>query len=178
MKAKEASSIQDAAVQWKAGENWAWDVHWRGLKVGTAKLGVHADEGVLRIESNFRTTGVARDIRSQEHRLVTRLNGPNHPRDDLHTALGRLRSWAHPQAAPAKLTLWHEGRKYIVNLAQPILDQSEHGQRLRVEGHVRSASLTLDLTLLLSTDASHTPMQVTLIHGGQQVHARLIDGDS
>lgn len=66
----------------------------------------------------------------------------------------------------------------MVALAQPILDNGKGGQRLRVEGRVRSGSFTMDLTLLLSTDASHTPMQITLIHKGQQVNAKLLDSDS
>ena len=175
VKAEVASSIARAPVQLSAGENWAWEVRWRGLKVGTASLEVLADARALRIESVFRTVGVAKDARQLKHRLVTRLIGSDRPKDDLHTAFGRIRSWAHPRAAPATLALWHEGRKYILDLAQPILDDSAHGQRLRVEGRVRSDSLTLDLTLLFSTDASHTPMQVTLIHRGQQVNAKLLD---
>lgn len=172
------SSIAGAPVLWKAGENWAWEVRWRGLKVGTARLGVLGEAHALRIESDFRTVGMAKEMRSLRHRLVTRLDGPKHPRDDLHTAFGRLRSWVHPQAKPAKLTLWHERRKYTIDLAQPILDQSEEGQSLRVEGRVRSGSFTLDLTLWLSTDPSHRPMRVTLIHKGQQVNARLLDDES
>ena len=178
VKAEVASSIARAPVQLSAGENWAWDVRWRGLKVGTARLEVLADKGALRIESVFRTAGVAKDTSQPKHHLVTRLDGSDHPKDDLHTAFGRIRSWAHPRAAPATLALWHEGGKYIVDLAQPILDDSDSGQRLRVEGRVRSDSLSLDLTLLLATDASHAPMQITLIHKGQQVNARLLERDS
>ena len=177
VKAKAPTSIETAPAQWSAGENWAWDVRWRGLSVGTARLGVHADAHALRIESNFRTAGMANDLRPFQHRLVTHQGGSKQPRNDLHSALGRLRSWASPSAAPARITLWHERRKYIVDLAQPILDQGEQ-VRLRVEGRVRSGSFTMDVSLLLSADASHTPLAVTLIHKGQQVHATLLESDS
>ena len=170
---KVASSIEAAPVLWVPGERWSWEIDWRGLKVGTATLGVDGEAGALRIESDFRTVGMAREMRPLEHRLVTLLDRSNKPRDDLHTAFGRLRSWVHPQAAPAKLTLWHQRRKYLVDLAQPILDKNEEGERLRVEGRVRSGSFTLDMTLWLTTDPSHTPMRVTLIHQGHQVNARL-----
>lgn len=105
VKAAAPTSIAQAPVQLSAGENWAWEVSWRGLKVGTATLGVHADEGALRVESHFRTAGVANDMRALNHRLETRVDASNHPRDDIHSAFGRLRSWVHPQAAPATITL-------------------------------------------------------------------------
>jgi hypothetical protein len=173
-----ASSMARAPVQWQAGESLAWTVRWRGLLVGTATLGVLGEPGALRIESDFQTVGMAHELHPMRHRLVTRLARASGKIDDLHSALGRLRSWADPAAAPATLRLWHEGRKYDLELAQPTVDRSLPSPRLRVEGRARSGDLLIELTIFLSSDPSHRPLLVTLVHEGQQVSATLLPSDS
>jgi hypothetical protein len=178
VKAKAASSISDAPVRWKLGEQWAWAVSWRGLRVGTARLGVVGEENRLRVESQFHTVGMANEVSPLQHQLTTQLGAPNGQIDDIHTALGRLRSWAHPRASPAILALQYDNRRYLVDFAQPVVDRISEPQRLRIDGRARSGSTTIELTIWLSLDHSRTPLLLTLIHERQQVIATLIPSES
>ncbi len=110
VKAKSTTSLRASPVQWPPGERISYQVRWRGMVVGTARLGVLGDASRLRVESTFNTVGVANDLHPVRHRLVTKLNLPDGEFDDIHTALGRIRSWAGTSAAPAKITLRHHGR--------------------------------------------------------------------
>lgn len=178
VKAQAATSLRASRVQWSRGEALAYQVRWRGIVVGTARLGVLGDADGLRVESRFKTVGMANEVHPVQHRLVTRLDRPNREIDDLHTALGRLRSWARAGAAPARLTLRHRNHNYTLELAQPVLESSDSQPRLRIEGRARGDGAIIDLTIWLSADVKHTPLLVTLVHKGQQVHATLLPSDS
>jgi hypothetical protein len=156
----------------------AYHVRWRGILVGTARLGVLGEGTDLRVESTFNTVGMAQDVHPIRHRLVTSLNRSDDEFEDIHTTLGRIRSWARVGAAPAKLALRHSNRNFQLDLAQPVLDVGNAVRRLRIEGRATSDALTFDITLWLSVDGSHTPLLVTLIHDGQQVNATLLPSES
>lgn len=163
-------------MPWTPGQHLAWGVTWRGLRVGTLRLGVSAGPGPLLIESRFQTIGLAHQLNPIDHRLTTTRSSPK--LNDLHSALARIRGWASPKATPAHLVVQHHKQTFQVKLAEPVLDNSLAHEAIRVDGQARSAKMNIDLSLWLSVDKSHTPLQITLATNGNKVHATLLADDA
>jgi hypothetical protein len=154
-----------------------WQVSWRGQRIGIAELGVRKEEGALRVESRFRTTGLAERMNPVEYRLVTPLQ-PEQSVDNLHSALGRLRTWAGPQAGPGRLFVKHGNRTFQVDFASPLLDASLKKNALRIDGEARAGDLLVEMTIWLSADSDRSPLRITVVREGRQVSATLLESGS
>ncbi len=171
---KRATSMQSTTIQMPLGETLAWRVSARGVLVGTAALDVRGQEGDLKIESRFRTIGLADEFHSVRHRLVTSLGSTASAPEDVHSALGRVRAWARAGASPATLSVLHEDTIYLLKLAQPRIDNSLSKPTLRIEAEVGTREEQIEMTLWITSDAKRLPLQMTFSQDGQTVQARLL----
>lgn len=162
-------------IAFTPGEVMTWDVRWRGLAVGRATLQVAGAPGHLEVESRFRTRGLAARLRPLVHHLVTAL--PGRRADDLHAALGRVRSWAARGAAPATGTVRFRGRRYRLDLAAPAPATAHLGTErrpaIRIDGEARGGEVRMALSLWLSADGLRVPLAIELERRGQRVRAEL-----
>lgn len=171
-----ARSITDVEVALWPGESMSWNVRWRGLKIGVAELEVTGLAKSARVHSHFRATGFAAEARPTEHHLSTDLPAGLERRDDLHSALGRLRAWARPGAEPAAIDVVHQGRVYRVRFATPAIERPlGAAETLRVDGEARSRGSVIELTVWLSTDRDRVPLFANVDVDGKRVRAELID---
>jgi hypothetical protein len=169
-------SITDVEVALWPGELMSWNVRWHGLKIGVAELEVTGLAKSARVHSHFRATGFAAQTRGGEHHLSTDLPSGPERRDDLHSALGRLRAWARPGAGPAKLDVVHQGVIYEVRLATPMIERPlGAAETLRVDGEARNNGSIIEITIWLSTDRDRVPMFASIDIDGRRVRAELID---
>ena len=100
----------------------------------------------------------------------------------LHSALGWLRSWAGPDAAPGTIEILHRGELYRLELGAPTRETAPGGQAaaLRVDCHALPVAGKGDgilLTLWLSDDERRLPLRVDAVADGMRVLADLIEHD-
>jgi hypothetical protein len=86
----------------------------------------------------------------------------------FHTALGAIRVWARPEAAPGFLLVVHADQVFRLELARPITQQ----EQLRIDGHVIGPDVDLALSIWL--DAARTPVRIEVRDGDERVTAELI----
>ena len=172
------------------GEHWIWDVQVKGFSIGRGEMHVGAEE----IVSRFRTSALASALANVEHDLQTivdrtsarpqvsseRLDAEGKLRQfntqyagttahSFHTALGAIRVWARPDAAPGFLLVVHADQVFRLELARPITQQ----EQLRIDGHVIGPDIDLALTIWL--DAARTPVRIEVRDGEDRVTAELIE---
>jgi hypothetical protein len=171
------------------GEHWIWDVQVKGFSIGRIELDVGSEE----ILSRFRTSALASAFANIEHDLQTivdrtstrpqvsseRLEERGKLRQfntqfagttahSFHTALGAIRAWARPDAAPGFLLVVHADQVFRLELERPIAQ----AEQLRVDGHVIGPEV--DLSLSIWFDAEHAPARIEVRDGDDRVTAELI----
>jgi hypothetical protein len=171
------------------GEHWIWDVQVKGFSIGRLELTVAGEE----IQSRFRTSGLASAVANVEHDLQTvvdresarpyvsseRLELGGKLRQfntqyagttahSFHTALGAIRAWAHPDAAPGFLLVVHADQVFRLELERPIAQQDA----LEIHGHVIGPDVDLALTIWL--DAARGPSRFEVRDGDDRVTGELI----
>ncbi len=172
-----------------AGEHWMWDVQVKGFSIGRIELHAGSEE----ILSRFRVNGLASAFANVEHDLQTvvdrasarpyvsseRLSVGGKLRQfntqysgttahSFHTALGAIRVWAKPDAAPGFLLVVHADQVFRLELERPTVLQDQ----LRVDGHVIGKDA--DLALSIFFDAEHTPARIEVRDGDDRVTAERI----
>lgn len=154
----------------------SWKVRWHGLEIGVARLEVIGLARSARVRSWFSPARLAAELgRGGTRELTTPLDRDAGP-DDLHSALGRVRTWARPGAAPAALVVVHAGERFRVHLAAPELEQpAGAAPLLRIEGQARSARSQVEMTVWLSTDRDRVPISATVELDGKTITAELLD---
>lgn len=173
-------SIADQEVALWPGEIMSWNIRWRGLKIGVAELEVTGLAKSARVHSHFRPAGFAAQASAEAMHMSTSLPRGPEQRDDLHSALGRLRAWARVGAEPAELDVVHRGRLYQVRFATPVIERPVGApETLRVDGEAESRGpgieSTIALTVWLSTDRDRVPLFASVDIDGKKVRAELID---
>lgn len=173
----------------EVGEHWIWDVQVKGFSIGRVELHVGSEE----ILSRFRTSALASAVANVEHDLQTvvdrtsarpyvsseRLELAGKLRQfntqyagttahSFHTALGAIRVWAKPDAAPGFLLVVHADQVFRFELQQPTAQQ----EQLRIDGHVLGPDVDLSLTIWL--DAAHAPSRIEIRDGKDRVIAQRI----
>ena len=173
------------------GEHWRWDVQVGGMSVGRIELAV----GDTEVTSHFKTDGLASMFTHVEHELVTvidrdaarpatseeKLERGGKARQfstqfagttahSLHSALGAIRAWAHPDAEPGYLDIVQADQTYRLELAQPVARDG----MLRIDGKAHGPDIdSVSITIWL--DASRTPVRFEARDGDDRVIAQLID---
>src|SRR6185503_18049488 len=87
----------------------------------------------------------------------------------FHTALGAIRVWAKPDAAPGFLLVVHADQVFRLELQRPFTQED----RLRIDGRVIGPDIDLALTIWL--DAARTPVRIEVRDGDDRVTAELIE---
>jgi hypothetical protein len=173
----------------EAGESWIWDVQVKGFSIGRVDMHV-ADEAIL---SRFRTNALASALANVEHdleTLVDRTSARPHVSTErlelggklrqfttqyagttahsFHTALGAIRVWARPDAAPGFLLVVHADQVFRLELQRPSVQQ----ELLRIDGHIVGPDV--DLSFAIWIDAARTPSRIEIRDGDDRVTAELI----
>jgi hypothetical protein len=171
------------------GDSWIWDVQVKGFSIGRVDLHV-AQEAIL---SRFRTNALASALANVEHDLETtvdRTSARPHASSErlelggklrqfntqyagttahsFHTALGAIRVWARPDAAPGFLLVVHADQVFRLELQRPSVQQ----ELLRIDGHIVGPDV--DLSLSIWIDAARTPTRIEIRDGDDRVTAELI----
>jgi hypothetical protein len=95
----------------------------------------------------------------------------------LHSALGWLRAWAHPDAAAAYLYVVHAGALYRLEVARPMFADLQGAQTIRIDGRVRANSGNADpiaITMWLTADEARLPKRVEISNPRVKLTAELI----
>jgi len=178
------------------GEHFAYEVHLHGITIGRVDLEV-TDGQVI---SKFKTEAVAAAFETVQDDLVTTLdrvggraaastetlvigddaktfNGDasvagNHGQT-VHTALGVLRAWARPDAAPGYLVLLAAGKMWRLDVARPTVEDLQGTHALRIDGRVR-AEKPIALVMWLAASDDRTPLRIELSNGEFHVVADLV----
>jgi hypothetical protein len=99
------------------------------------------------------------------------------PGQSLHSALGVLRAWAQPDAAPGFLFVVHAGRLVRLEVARPVVEELAGTRTLRVDGRVHPADddhAAFPVTVWLTDDPKRTPIRIEIANAGDRVTAELI----
>jgi hypothetical protein len=171
------------------GEHWIWDVQVKGFSIGRVELHVASEE----ILSRFRTNALASALANVEHDLQTivdRASARPHVSSErlelsgklrqfntqyagttahsFHSALGAIRVWAHPDAAPGFLLVVHADQVFRLELQRPSVEQ----EKLRIDGHIVGPDV--DLSLSIWIDAARALSRIEIRDGEDRVTAELI----
>lgn len=96
----------------------------------------------------------------------------------LHSALGALRAWAAPDARPGFLTVVHAGQPYRLDASQPVAEELQGTETLRVACRVLPADKQLTpfaVTLWLTADPKRTPVRIEITSAETKITAELVD---
>jgi hypothetical protein len=93
----------------------------------------------------------------------------------LHTALGALRAWADPGAAPGYLYVVQLGRLFRLDVAQPMAEDFQGRRTLRIDGHIRADDADpISITLWLTADPTRAPVRIEIRTAAAQLTAELV----
>lgn len=195
--ARAPAAITVHELRMPAGETLIWEVSVHGLTIGRAELVSGADE----IRSRFKTGGLASSVSSVRHDLVTGIDrGAARATTEretlvvdgettevaaavpegvhtLHSALGVVRAWAAPGAAPGFLAIVHAGKAFRLELAEPSPGELQGSRALRVDARIAPvghAAESLAIALWLSADPAHRPLRIEIRSEAGQVTAELV----
>jgi hypothetical protein len=90
----------------------------------------------------------------------------------LHSALGVVRAWAHPDARPGYLYVIHAGELFRLEFAQPLVEDLQDAKALRVECRVRG-DLQISMTIWLRA-SDRTPLRIEIRSEEARLTAELI----
>jgi hypothetical protein len=96
----------------------------------------------------------------------------------LHTALGAIRAWAHPDAASGFLFVVHEGRLFHLTLARPIPETLVGTDAIKIACRVRphdGKGDVLALTIWLTATEARLPFRIAISGDEEQMTADLVD---
>ncbi|MBT8492396.1 MAG: hypothetical protein KJO07_05000 [Deltaproteobacteria bacterium] len=158
-------------VLWFPGEKLVWQVHSKTMQVGTAVL---ATQGTPpRVRSQFLPERWLRAVRALHHDLVTS-GQPVRDVHTLHSLLGWLRAWSHPDNRPALVQARFGKQRYRVEVSTPSLEAGDYG-RLRVEliAHANDDE-RIEASLWLTNDSKRSPVRIDIRLGARRITATLI----
>jgi hypothetical protein len=185
-----AKEIVVADIGLDPGEHWIWDVQVKGFSIGRVQLTIGTEE----ILSRFRTGALASAVANVEHDLQTivdrasarpsvsseRLDAEGKLRQfntqyagttahSFHTALGAIRVWAKPDAAPGFLLVVHADQVFRLELERPIAQ----AEMLKIQGRIVGPDV--DMMLSIWIDSARTPVRFEVRDGEDRVTAQLIE---
>jgi hypothetical protein len=162
-------------AMWIPGESLAWEVHSKSVPIGTAILTTSDGRlGPMRIRTRFVPEGWLAHLRVLRHDLVTTGN-KDADAHTLHSMIGWLRAWSHPDNAPAILRAKVGKERYRVSVATPLVERGQDST-LRVDMTALSDDqrLRIEATLWLTHDRRRIPTRLDLRFGARRVTATLI----
>jgi len=186
-----AKPLQVPQLLLQPGEHLAYQVRLHGIDVGRVDLDV-TDTQVL---SKFKTNDVAGAFEPVQDDAVTTLDrvgaraaastetlviggesktfdGGN-GRQNVHTALGVVRAWAKPDAAPGFVMIDVAGKSWRLDLSRPTVEDLQGTHALRIDGRVR-ANNTIALVMWLAASDDRTPLRIEVTDADVSVVADLV----
>jgi hypothetical protein len=91
----------------------------------------------------------------------------------MHTALGVLRAWAQPNAAPGYVVVAAMGKQYRLDVTRPVVEDMEGTKTLHVTGRIK-ADEPIDVSLWLSNTPQRTPLRIELSDEDFHLTAELV----
>jgi hypothetical protein len=89
----------------------------------------------------------------------------------LHTALGAIRTWAHPEARRGFLYIVHAGEIFTLDLGQPMREMLQRTPTLRIEGRIRAPAVGLTIWL---RESDRVPVRIEIRADGSTLTAELV----
>jgi hypothetical protein len=173
------------------GEHFAFNVRLHGIEIGRAELDVTATQAA----SKFKTNDVAGAFATVQDEATTTLDrvgaraaastevlivdGDTKTFDhgnggqSVHTALGVIRAWAKPGAAPGFLMIDAAGKSWRLDLSRPTVEDLQGTHALRVDGRVRSEK-PIAFVMWLAASDDRTPLRIELSNDDVRVVADLV----
>jgi hypothetical protein len=84
----------------------------------------------------------------------------------LHSALGTIRAWAHPDAHAGFLYVVHDGDVYRIDVARPFVEELRGTKALRVDCRLRG-DVQVSVTIWFRASDDRTPLRLEV--GGDDV---------
>jgi hypothetical protein len=95
----------------------------------------------------------------------------------LHSALGVLRAWAHPDARAGFLYIVHDGDVYRIDVAQPYVEDLRGVKALRIDCRLRGDQQA-SISLWLRASDDRMPIRLEVGGDGVQLTAELLETDA
>lgn len=146
------------------------------------------DRSTARPQSSRETLG--RDGTTSHHEVVfdgesytlgepaVRIPVPQGAAHTLHTALGAIRAWAHPEAKAGFLFVVHDGRLFHLTLARPVPETLLGTEALKIACRIRphdGKGDVVTLTIWLTATEARLPFRIAISGDEEQMTADLVD---
>lgn len=95
----------------------------------------------------------------------------------LHSALGVIRAWAHPDARAGFLYIIHDGDVYRIDIAQPFVEDLHGIKTLRIDCRLRG-EIDASVSIWLRASDDRTPLRLEIGAEGAQVTAELLETEA
>jgi hypothetical protein len=186
-----AKPLQVSKLLLEPGEHFAYQVRLHGVDVGRIDLDVTETQ----VSSKFKTNDVAGAFEPVQDDAVTTLDrvgaraaastetlvigGEAKTFDagkggqSVHSALGILRAWAKPDAAPGFMMIDVAGKSWHLDVARPTVEDLQGTHALRIDGRVR-ANEPIALVMWVAATDDRTPLRLEVSNADVHVVADLV----
>ena len=92
----------------------------------------------------------------------------------IHSALGWMRAWAAPTAAPSYLYVLEDRQLFRIDLERPIQEDLRGVDTLRIDGRIHTADATIAITIWLTADGDRRPVRIAIVAARLHLTAELV----
>ena len=188
-----AKPLQVPTLLLEPGEHLAYLVRLHGVDVGRVDLDVTETQ----VTSKFKTNDVVGAFEPVQDEAVTTLDrvgaraatstetlviggeaktfDAGKTGQSVHSALGIVRAWAKPDAAPGFMMVDVAGKSWRLDLARPTVEDLQGTHALRVDGRVRSNETSpISVVMWLDDSERRTPLRFEVSNADVHVVADLV----